>query len=64
MPIMGFIGDFGYVAVAVVGAILTMKEMIGFEVIVAFIIYVRLFTPTPVATRSSDAVLTKCCRGK
>lgn len=44
MPIMGFIGDFGYVAVCVVGALLTMQGYIDFEVIVAFILYVRLFT--------------------
>lgn len=44
MPIMGFIGNLGYVAVSVVGAVLTMKNIIGFEVIVAFMIYVRLFT--------------------
>ena len=45
MPsIMGFIGNFGYVAVCVVGALLTMKGTISFGVIVAFIMYVRLFT--------------------
>ena len=43
-PLMNFIGNFGYVAVCVVGAILTMKDMISFGVIVAFITYVRLFT--------------------
>ena len=43
-PIMNFIGNFGYVAVCVVGAILTMKDIIDFGVIVAFITYVRLFT--------------------
>lgn len=43
-PIMNFIGNFGYVAVCIVGAILTMKNMISFGVIVAFITYVRLFT--------------------
>ena len=41
---MGFIGNFGYVAVCIVGAILTMNGNISFGVIVAFIIYVRLFT--------------------
>ena len=44
MPIMAFIGNFGYVAVCVVGAVLTMRGMIGFEVIVAFMMYIRLFT--------------------
>lgn len=44
MPMMGFIGNLGYVAVCVVGAILTMNNTISFGVIVAFIMYVRLFT--------------------
>ena len=44
MPIMGFVGNFGYVAVCVVGAILTFSETISFGVIVAFMLYVRLFT--------------------
>lgn len=43
-PIMMFVGNFGYVAVCVVGAILTSKGIISFGVIVAFMIYVRLFT--------------------
>jgi len=43
-PIMHFIGNFGYVAVCIVGALLTMNHIISFGVIVAFIIYVRLFT--------------------
>ena len=43
-PLMGFIGNFGYVAVCVMGAVLTMKGYIGFEVIVAFMMYIRLFT--------------------
>lgn len=44
MPIMGFIGNFGYVSVCVVGAALAMNEKISFGVIVAFMIYIRLFT--------------------
>ena len=44
MPMMGFIGNLGYVAVCIVGAVLTMKNQISFGVIVAFITYVRLFT--------------------
>lgn len=43
-PIMNFIGNFGYVAVCIVGALLTMNDLISFGVIVAFITYVRLFT--------------------
>ncbi len=43
-PIMGFVGNLGYVAVCVVGAILTSNDIISFGTIVAFIMYVRLFT--------------------
>ena len=44
MPMMNFIGNFGYVVVCIVGALLVSKDMITFGVIVAFITYVRLFT--------------------
>lgn len=44
MPIMGFIGNFGYVAVCIVGAMLAINGQITFGVIVAFIMYVRYFT--------------------
>ena len=44
MPLMMFISNFGYVAVCVVGAVLTMDGAITFGVIAAFMIYVRLFT--------------------
>lgn len=43
-PIMAFIGNFGYVAVCVTGALLVSNNAITFGVIVAFITYVRLFT--------------------
>ena len=43
-PFMNFIGNFGYVMVCIIGAVLTMKGVISFGVIVAFMIYVRLFT--------------------
>lgn len=43
-PLMTFIGNFAYVAVCVVGALLTMNGKTGFEVIVAFMMYVRFFT--------------------
>ena len=43
-PMMGFIGNFGYVAVCIVGALLTMNGTISFGVIVAFMSYIRLFT--------------------
>ena len=44
MPFMGFIGNFGYVCVCIVGAILVKNDMITFGVIVAFMTYIRLFT--------------------
>ena len=43
-PMMNFIGNFGYVAVCIAGALLTMNNLTTFGVIVAFIMYVRLFT--------------------
>lgn len=43
-PLMGFVGNLGYVVVCVVGAVLTMYGYISFGVIVAFMIYVRQFT--------------------
>ena len=43
-PMMGFIGNFSYVAVCIVGAVLTLKGNTTFGTIVAFMIYVRLFT--------------------
>ncbi len=43
-PIMSFIGNLGYVAVCVVGALLTLNGYISFGVIVAFMLYIRLFT--------------------
>ena len=44
MPFMTFIGNLGYVAVCVVGAALAMDGRIEFGVIVAFMMYIRLFT--------------------
>lgn len=44
MPLMSFIGNLGYVAVCIVGAMLAMNDYITFGVIVAFIMYVRYFT--------------------
>ncbi len=43
-PIMHFVGNFGYVAVCIVGALMTMNGYISFGIIVAFISYVRMFT--------------------
>ena len=44
MPLMNFVGNFGYVIVCVVGAALAMDGKIEFGVIVAFMMYIRLFT--------------------
>lgn len=44
MPIMSFIGNFGYVAVCVVGGAMALNGKISFGVIVAFMLYVRYFT--------------------
>lgn len=44
MPLMNFVGNFGYVAVCVAGAVLVMEGAMTFGVIVAFMVYVRLFT--------------------
>ena len=48
-PLMTVIGNLGYVAVCVIGSALVMDGEIGFGVIVAFIMYVRLFT-SPLST--------------
>lgn len=44
MPMMHFIGNLGYVAVCVVGAVLASQGKISFGVITSFIVYVRLFS--------------------
>ncbi|TFG55539.1 MAG: ABC transporter ATP-binding protein, partial [Methanomassiliicoccus sp.] len=44
MPLMGFIGNLGYVVVCIVGAVQVLSGSISIGVIVAFIVYVRLFT--------------------
>lgn len=44
MPIMNFIGNFGYVAVCVVGAALALDGKITFGVIISFTLYIRYFT--------------------
>jgi len=43
MPLMMFVGNFGYVAVCIVGAMLAFDNVITFGVIISFIIYARLF---------------------
>lgn len=44
MPLMNFIGNFGYVTVSILGATLALNGHISFGVIVAFMMYIRLFT--------------------
>lgn len=44
MFFMSFIGNFAYVAVCIIGAILVMNNTITFGVIVAFLVYIQLFT--------------------
>ena len=48
-PLMTVMGNLGYVVVCVLGAALAMEGQISFGVIVAFILYVRLFT-SPLST--------------
>ncbi|MCL2509894.1 MAG: ABC transporter ATP-binding protein/permease [Methanomassiliicoccaceae archaeon] len=43
-PIMSFVGNFGYVVVCIVGAILTINGNIEAGVVFSFMVYVRLFT--------------------
>ena len=44
MPLMMFVGNFGYVIVCIVGAVLVHNGSISFGVIVAYMVYIRLFT--------------------
>ncbi|MEH7493012.1 ABC transporter ATP-binding protein [Neobacillus niacini] len=44
MPLMMFVGNFGFVVVCIVGAVLAVNNIISFGVIVAFMLYIRLFT--------------------
>lgn len=44
MPLMGFVSNLGYVAVCVVGAVLVLNGHIELGTIVAFMMYIRLFT--------------------
>lgn len=55
MPLMGFIGNFGYIVVCLVGTVLYLDGAIGFGTIVAFMMYVRLFTQ-PLSQISQAAI--------
>ncbi len=64
-PMMGFVGNLGYVAVCVVGAMLTMKGRIEFGTIVAFMIYVRFFTqPLSQIAQSMQALQSGAAAGE
>lgn len=54
MPIMQFIGNLGYVVVCITGALLVINGSIDFSIIVAFMIYIRLFT-RPLSTLAQAA---------
>jgi len=43
-PLMGFIGNLGYVSVCIAGALLVKNGSVEFGVITAFMIYIRLFS--------------------
>ena len=53
-PMMGFIGNFGFVCVCVVGALLSLNNKIDMGSIVSFMIYVRLFS-SPLSTFAQAA---------
>jgi len=54
MPIMGFVGNFGYVVVCIVGAALVLNGSITIGTIVSFMLYIRLFT-FPLSTLAQAA---------
>ncbi|HIU66190.1 MAG TPA: ABC transporter ATP-binding protein [Candidatus Caccomorpha excrementavium] len=65
MPIMTFIGNFGYVAVCVAGAMLVMNGRISFGVIVAFMMYVRYFTqPMSQLAQAAQAMQSAAAAGE
>ena len=64
-PMMHFIGNLGYVAVCIVGAVLTMNNIISFGVIVAFMLYVRLFiSPLNQIAQSMTSIQTTAAAGE
>ena len=64
-PLMSFIGNFGYVAVCVVGAMLAMDGAITFGTIVAFIMYIRYFTqPLSQIAQSMQALQSAAAAGE
>ena len=64
-PIMNFISDFTYILVCVIGAYLTLNNLIRFGTIVAFILYARLFsTPLSQIASSLASVQSACAAGE
>ena len=64
-PLMTFIGNLGYVSVCIYGSYLAINGKIGFGVIVAFILYVRLFTsPLAQMAQSMTQLQTAAAAGK
>lgn len=60
MPMMFFMGNLGFVTVSILGGILAFRGQISFSVIVAFMMYIRLFSNplqeiAQVATRLQSA---------
>ncbi|MBA9084915.1 ATP-binding cassette subfamily B protein [Fontibacillus solani] len=65
MPIMMFIGNLGFVAVCVVGAVLATTGDISFGVIVAFMMYVRFFTqPLSQIAQAAQSLQSASAAGK
>jgi ATP-binding cassette subfamily B protein len=64
-PLMGFIGNLGYVAVCVVGGALVLNDRITFGVIVAFMMYVRYFTqPLSQIAQAMQSLLSAAAAGE
>lgn len=64
-PLMTFVGNLGYVSVCIYGSMLAMEGRIGFGVIVAFILYVRLFTsPLSQIAQGTTQLQTAIASGK
>lgn len=63
MPMMNLVGNLGYVVVCVVGAALAMNSSIEFGVIVAFMLYIRLFTQPLSQFAQAFQNLQRCAAG-
>lgn len=63
MPMMNLVGNIGYVIVCVVGAALAMNGTIEFGVIVAFMLYIRLFTQPLSQFAQAFQNLQRCAAG-